>query len=265
MMDDDKSNNGSGGNGRSDPAADQSDDRPDPNVVSIENMRRMVQQQQAAAAKTAKKAAQAEAGPMINLPPITKYLIGFLLLIHAYISFGMDNMARYELFQHVGFIPGYYSGYVDSYGLEPFYGPFVYMFFHGSWLHIALNGVMLLAFGAAIERWLGWRRLLALFYLSSLAALIPHYLLYMDSANPVIGASGGLSGLFAAAIIMMQQRMGIALGRYGIWPFIALWVVISFVFGLTGGPDGSTIAWAAHIGGFIAGLLLLGPVRRFIP
>lgn len=77
----------------------------------------------------------------------------------------------------------------------------------------------------------------------------------------MIGASGGISGLFAAAIVMMNksgQEMG---GKVGILPFALLWIGLSIGFGMLGGPDGSLIAWAAHVGGFLGGFIALKLMR----
>ena len=87
-------------------------------------------------------------------------------------------------------------------------------------------------------------------------------LLAPHSDAPIIGASGGISGIFAAVILLMKRnRMGFE-GRFGLWPFIILWIVIAGVFGALGSPDGGNVAWAAHIGGFFAGFLLLDPLMK---
>src|SRR5690606_14425292 len=101
-----------------------------------------------------------------------------------------------------------------------------------------------------------------LFFLCSLISVGIHFVFNFSSSVPVVGASGGISGLFAAALVMLQQRGAVPAGRYGLWPLIILWVIISILFGMMGGPDGSPVAWAAHIGGFLAGFLLLKPVLK---
>ena len=135
------------------------------------------------------------------------------------------------------------------------------MFLHGSWHHIAMNGFMLLAFGSGIERWLGSKRMLILFFGSGLFGVLAHYILNTSSEFPMIGASGGLSGFFAAAIVMLnrgQQEMG---GRLGILPFALIWIGLSIGFGMMGGPGGSMIAWAAHVGGFLGGFAVIKLMR----
>jgi membrane associated rhomboid family serine protease len=102
------------------------------------------------------------------------------------------------------------------------------------------------------------------FLITSLCAAAFHFVLAPTSPDTVIGASGGISGLFDAVLVMLHAQGMLPAGRFGIWPFAALWIGLSFIFGIMGGPDGSTIAWAAHIGGFCAGLILIKPfMRRF--
>lgn len=198
--------------------------------------------------------------PMINLPPVTKIMLAALLIPHLLVHYGMDAPMRYWVFEHFGFTPAYYTS--DFPGWPAFAGPFTYMWLHASWLHIGMNGVMLTAFGAGIEKWMGGKRMLILFVLTGLAACLFHFILSPFSTHMMIGASGGVSGLFAAVLIMLQSQGRLGAGRYGILPFVGLWIGISFIFGLLGGPDGSAIAWAAHIGGFIAGLVLFKYVLR---
>jgi membrane associated rhomboid family serine protease len=231
------------------------------NIIDIDKIRAKLQEK----IQKNRPASSARAEPMFNLPPYTKALLGFFILVHIVITLVLSPEQRYTVYETFGFIPGYYSGMMDAFGWEPYYGPLCYMFLHGNWFHLAVNGVMLMAFGAAVENWIGGRRMLVLFYLSALAAAAAHYAFNMHSTNPVIGASGGESGLFAAALVMMKssERFGFG-GRGGVWPFVALWVIISILFGLTGSPDGSSVAWQAHLGGFLAGFVLFRPVMKYV-
>lgn len=200
--------------------------------------------------------------PLLNLPPVTKFMLLAFLSIHVLSDVIVSDQTQYWLFSHFGFVPGYYTG-VLPFGWEALAGPLTFTFLHGSWTHILLNGFMMMAFGTGVERWMGGPRLFVFFMLCNLCAALAQFILDPYSTAPVIGASGGLSGLFAAVLLMMQKQQGLGSGnRYGIWPFIILWIVISVVFGMIGGPGGSAIAWAAHIGGFLAGFALYKPVMR---
>jgi membrane associated rhomboid family serine protease len=203
-------------------------------------------------------------GPLINLPRTTKFLAGSFLLIHAVIAIFCNPEQRYWIYDHFGFMPARYTGAV-AFGVTAIVAPFTYMFLHGGWSHVLLNTVMTAAFGAGAERFMGPRRMIVFFVLCSLAAALAQLAVMPFSEAPVVGASGGLSGLFAA-IILVMQRMGMGgQGRYGVWPFVILWVGITVLLGSMGGaPGGGNVAWVAHLGGFLAGFVLLKPVMRWV-
>lgn len=200
--------------------------------------------------------------PLINLPPVTKYFLGLMVVIHLGITFLLNETQTNWLFIHLGFIPGRLTGTAL---FEPlvFITPLTHMFIHGSWLHIAMNGIMLLAFGSGIEKWLGGKKMLILFFISGLFGIATHFALNYDSIFPVVGASGGLSGLFAAALIMINKQQKNQGGpAHKIWPFILLWIGISVIFGFIGSPDGGQIAWAAHVGGFLGGFAAMKLLKK---
>ena len=200
--------------------------------------------------------------PMINLPPATKLLAGSFLLIYIVIFF-LPKPSQYWVYDHFGFVSGRYTG-ATEFELYALAAPLTYMFLHGGWMHTVMNTVMMAAFGTGVERLIGPRRMLALFTLCSLAAVLAQFAASPFSTDPVIGASGGLSGLFAAILVVLQKSGAGGTGRYGIWPFVALWIGVSVLFGMMEAPDGGTVAWVAHIGGFLAGFLFLKPVMRYM-
>lgn len=199
--------------------------------------------------------------PLINLPPVTKVFVLSFLLIHIVTDLILSPVQQFWVMAHFGFVPAVFTG-AAAFSPLNLLGPLTYMFLHGSWVHLFMNGLMMTAFGAGVERWIGGKRLFVFFTACSLVAVLIHFIVSPASPNPVIGASGGLSGLFAAVLIMLQQMGRLPAGKYGILPFILLWIGISVIFGMMGGPGGSTIAWVAHIGGFLAGFVLLKPIMR---
>jgi len=224
----------------------------DSNVVSF---RGEVKRKKKEEKKQARAAEKLKHGPLINLPPITKYFLGSLIAIHLIVFLLLSANAQAWLFTHFGFIPGRFTGAALFEPLQ-FLTPLTHIFFHGSWLHIGMNGAMLLAFGSGAEKTIGGKKMLIIFAISSVFGVTAHFALNWDSIYPVIGASGGLSGLFAVMIVILnrQNKLG---GKYGVWPFIALWIGISVLFGMMGSPDGGDIAWAAHIGGFLGGFVAI--------
>jgi membrane associated rhomboid family serine protease len=128
---------------------------------------------------------------------------------------------------------------------------------HGNWLHIIMNITMLMAFGTGVEQWYGAKKYIVFFILCGLFAIIPEFIIQPELQSPLIGASGSLSGLFAAILLILQRQGRLPTGKYGIWPFAMVWVGISVLFGLFGTQmAGAPIAWLAHLGGFFAGYAL---------
>ncbi len=146
------------------------------------------------------------------------------------------------------------------------------LFIHGGWMHAGMNAAGALAFGAPVARFLGprgWGVLsFALFYLAcgllaglGYAALNPH------SAAAVVGASGAVSGLFGAASRLIEHRPGLSpFASRTVVGFAAAWLVTNVVLGLVGiapGIGAVQIAWQAHLAGYGAGLVLIGPWSRW--
>jgi membrane associated rhomboid family serine protease len=145
------------------------------------------------------------------------------------------------------------------------------LFLHGSWPHVLMNSVAILAFGPPAARLMGTdlRGASAFygFYLTCgvLAALgflaaDPHDL------NPVVGASGAAAGLLGAASRLIEGR-----GRVGpifgptVLGMAAAWTIANVILGVTGltpGAAGMPVAWQAHLAGYLAGVLLIGPFAR---
>jgi membrane associated rhomboid family serine protease len=158
-----------------------------------------------------------------------------------------------------------------------------YAFLHADWAHDGLNSIWLVAFGAPVARRFGAARFMALFLATALAGVVTHYVFHAYDAMPIIGASAAVSGAMGAALRFVFQPgapLGLALAlrpdeplayRLPALPlrrtlqdkrvltFIIFWFVTNFAFGVAAQPLGisdSGIAWEAHVGGFLAGLLL---------
>ncbi len=148
---------------------------------------------------------------------------------------------------------------------------FTALFLHGGWIHTLMNAAGGLAFGAPVARLFGLGArggiVLFLFYLLCGAfSGLGFALVHPEGLNPVIGASGAVSGLMGAASRLIDRRgaLGPILGPTPI-AMGGAWIVINLVFGLTTltpGAGGASIAWEAHLVGYFAGLLLVGPVSR---
>jgi membrane associated rhomboid family serine protease len=221
--------------------------------------------------------------PIFRAPAVVIWLIGGLVAAHAARVFQPQARADALVFQF-GFYPARYSrAFMESHMANP--GtvweqavPFVsYMAVHADWMHLIVNCFWLLAFGPVVARRFGTPLFLLFFIVCGLGAVLTHLALNWGSEMPVIGASGAISGLMAAALRMMPgQTPWAAPGQAPLLPiwsrqlliFSAVWVAINLVTGLTGfapGAEGLAVAWQAHLGGFAAGLLLCGVFDRLRP
>jgi membrane associated rhomboid family serine protease len=204
------------------------------------------------------------AEPMINLPTFTKYLLLTLIGIHLIVTFLLNSEQLTWVVFHLGFVPGRFTGEASFEALA-LLSPFSSMFLHGGWLHLAMNAAMLLAFGSGIERWIGGKKMIAFFVACGLFGITAHFALNLHSTNPVIGASAGISGLFAAALVMLNKNTIGMTGKFGLWPIAIIWVVISVGMGFIDNPQmgikAGEIAWAAHVGGFLGGFAVLKMMR----
>jgi membrane associated rhomboid family serine protease len=152
---------------------------------------------------------------------------------------------------------------------------FTSMFLHGGWAHLIGNMLALYIFGDNVEDRLGSGRYL-FFYLScGLAAAIAHIGLNPDSPLPTIGASGAISGVLAAYLLFFSSARVITLIPIFIFPwfveipaliYIGFWFLSQLFSGLFSVVSGAQayggVAWWAHVGGFIAGLLLAPLLAR---
>ncbi|CAN5365459.1 rhomboid family intramembrane serine protease [soil metagenome] len=145
-----------------------------------------------------------------------------------------------------------------------------YGLLHADWLHLCLNSVWLLIFGTVVARVLGSARFLLIATLSTIGGGVVMVLSHWGEPVPVIGASAAVSGLMAAAIPIMYAQRGVPLtlaqllrNRRALM-FIVLWLGITLLTGSQGLFDSGSgrIAWEAHVGGFLVGLLTFAAVTR---
>ena len=141
------------------------------------------------------------------------------------------------------------------------------MFMHGSWLHLGGNMLYLWIFGDNIENRLGHKKYLIFYLLTGVIASLSHvFTTVMTTQNdlvPSLGASGAISGVLGGYLMLFPKRrvrMFVIRGIVDVpsWVALGVWIVLQIVMGmgLLGG-DGGGVAYAAHIGGFIAGLILI--------
>lgn len=213
--------------------------------------------------------------PFLRAPGVVLWLIAVLVGAHALRVLVFSHEEADALFVTYGFVPARYSSaFLAAHLYDPGTAferalPFVtYIFLHGSFVHVLINSVWLLAFGPIVARRFGAVVFIAFFLVCGVAGAVAHLLCNWGSMAPVIGASAAVSGLMAAGFRMLP--LAPQQGRQDLAPILAprvlvwtvLWVAVNVVAGLTGlGTGGGVqlIAWQAHIGGYAAGLFLAGP------
>jgi membrane associated rhomboid family serine protease len=252
--------------------------------------------------------------PMFNVPRVIALLIGLLLLIQG-IRALLDGYSDFEVLAAGAFVP---ARLTVGLGLEPastilnaiaahagrqsldFQLAQVFLadggahlvtllshaLLHGNWTHVGVNSIWLLAFGSPVARRLAPLRFLAFFAFCAVCGALAQWLADPQSAQPMVGASGAISGLMGAAMRFMfrdEIRLGPGAERDAHLPRLSLVQsfrnrrVVGFVLAMLAvnvltalgfqfiEPSVGKIAWQAHIGGFVAGLVafaLFDPVPR---
>jgi membrane associated rhomboid family serine protease len=124
-------------------------------------------------------------------------------------------------------------------------------FLHAGWFHLAANMLYLAIFGLPVERRLGTVRYLLLYLLSALVGSLAYVLAQPASAAPAIGASGAISGIIAARLMLFLH----VVESPPILLLLLLWLVTQLFAGIASLTTNTGIAWWAHLGGFASGLV----------
>ncbi len=148
---------------------------------------------------------------------------------------------------------------------------FTSMFLHGGFLHIAGNMLYLWIFGNNVEDAMGSIRFIIFYLLSGVVAAFSHALANTSSLVPMIGASGAISGVLGAYLLLYPRARVLTLVVFGFFVrtveipamyVLGFWFVFQFLSALVSAGTGGGVAWYAHIGGFVAGMALIGLFKR---
>jgi len=166
-----------------------------------------------------------------------------------------------------GFIPAVASGEAalpaEVGALPAWLTPLSATLVHGGWAHLVLNLVMLGYCGSQAERPLGGGAIAILYLVGAYAAAAGQWLQGPAATAPMIGASGAISAVVAAyALLYGKRRPGVSEVAHVLW-LGAAWTAIQLLVGLAGMGGALQIAIGAHIGGFLAGLVLARPLLRW--
>jgi membrane associated rhomboid family serine protease len=233
--------------------------------------------------------------PVFNVPRVITATLALLIGVHAVRELVLSDNENIEFLLLFAFIPVRYDPSVLATGSMPgglgaeVWTFVTYAFIHGDWIHLSVNGVWLLAFGSPIARRFGTIRFLIFCLVAAAAGAIAHLFTHVGDLQPMIGASAAISGCMAAAIRFVFQRGGplhllresgadayripalplaTVLRDRRVLVFLIAWFAINALFAFTSTPiigTGQVVAWQAHIGGFLAGLIAFAafdPVRK---
>lgn len=165
-----------------------------------------------------------------------------------------------------GFIPARLEGLTADVPLAPFVlTPLTATLVHGGLMHLIFNLLIHLFCGRAVESLIGGRQFILLYVIGAYAAAAAHYAVNPLETIPMVGASGAISAVLGAYAMMFgRNRVRVAnptaaLLLNSLW-LMAAWVILQVIVGFTFETPGARIAIAAHIGGFLAGLILAKPL-----
>lgn len=182
-------------------------------------------------------------------------------------SFIAINIAIY--FVQSSFSPGQLAGFFNYFGSIPYeishgedlFTVFTSMFIHGDWRHLLGNMLFMWVFADNIEATIGNGRFLLFYFAGGIAAVLGHIFFNTDSMVPMIGASGAISAVMGAYLVMYPSSRIVVLFlffpfRVSAWLFLGIWIWQQWTFGTASLANHQIgqVAWWAHIAGFVMGL-----------
>ena len=187
---------------------------------------------------------------------------------------GLPEAVEYRRLLALGFVPGRLLGELqlrpDLAILPAPLSLATTQFLHADFPHLLGNMAFLYIFGDNVEDAMGHLRFALFFLLCGVLAALAHGLTEPSSAVPLIGASGAVSGILGAYLVLSPRARILALFfvaplRLPAWLLVLGWFAVQFFFGLSTFGEGARVAYWAHIGGFAAGIALLPVCRAAAP
>lgn len=200
-------------------------------------------------------------------PIVTWVLIAMNIVVFAYQSF-LNERDHWQFLMDWAVVPDRVSSGEQLHTL------ITSAFMHGSWFHLGSNMLFLWIFGDNVEDVLGHLKYIVFYLATAIAAGLAQILIDTNSLVPMVGASGAVSGLLAAYIVLFPNgriRTLLTLGVFitvtmlPAWMMIGYWFVLQILSGVLSLGDSSTgggVAFWAHIGGFVDGFLLVRPLAN---
>jgi membrane associated rhomboid family serine protease len=212
--------------------------------------------------------------PTHRIPIVNTSIIAINISVFFYeLSLGEQLQ---QFFQQFGLVPVSFVFGISQFTLSSALPLFTSIFLHGGWMHLAGNMLYLWIFGDNVEDKLGHVRYGCFYLLCGIGASLVHVAIDTSSTIPTVGASGAISGILGAYLLMFPGARVVTIipvffflqvAELPALMVLGFWFVVQFFNGLlslgyeTAGMGG--VAWWAHIGGFIVGLLLIKRFRKF--
>ena len=202
--------------------------------------------------------------PSGRVPYVTYMLmaanIGIFL---SYVPLLSDDRALSLFFANYALIPAQLSA---GYGYEDLFSS---MFLHAGWMHLAGNMLFLWIYGDNVEDEMGHLRYLIFYLMAGVAAGLAQVMFEPSSRVPMVGASGAIAGVMGAYLLLYPKAKVDILVIFIVffrifpipaWILLGLWFALQFFGGLSADPNTGGVAYWAHAGGFIAGVVLAVPI-----
>lgn len=210
--------------------------------------------------------------PTNSTPVVTVTIIIVCSLVFLYQSSLPPNPGEIFVYQF-GAIPAVLFGHAalppEVAALPAFTTVLTSMFLHGSWMHLFGNMLYLWVFGNNIEDVMGSSKFVVFYLLSGIVAAFSHAFTDPASTVPMVGASGAISGILGAYLLLFPHARILLLAPVVGTTYVPAGIVLGFWFvmqilsgGASLGSQGGGVAFFAHIGGFVAGMVLIGFFKR---
>lgn len=210
--------------------------------------------------------------PTDSKPVVTVTLIVACTLVFLYQSSLPPSPGQIFVYQY-GAIPAVLFGHAalppQAMAVPVFSTILTSMFLHGSWMHLIGNMLYLWVFGNNIEDVMGAAKFIVFYVLCGVIAAFSHALTDPMSTVPMVGASGAISGVLGAYLLLFPHARILLLAPVVGTTYVPAAIVLGFWFvmqllsgGASLGAQGGGVAFFAHIGGFVAGMVLIGLFKR---
>lgn len=206
---------------------------------------------------------------LIRTPRATYAIIGTNVLFHLIVTWNNNFVIASDIARTLGFVPASFGD------LSKLPTLITYIFLHGDLFHLSGNMVFLLVFGRRVETQLGAMSFVIFYLTGGITACLVHTLAEPDSSIPLIGASGAISGVLGAFLISNPRaRITFVLDptliyflhrltvRLPAWLFLLGWFLLQI--GLALKPRASNVAFWAHVGGFLGGVVTATAVSNYL-